>query len=172
MTSLRFKLILLFAELLAPHCADAEVVGVWFSPRGGCTAAIVEQYGKAKNSIDVMAYTFTSEAIADALIAAKQRGVAVRVILDDDEAIKTASQSARLKAAGIKVFLDGEHPIAHNKVSIIDYKLLLGGSFNYSRSAESNAENLYLEDGKATVDKYVENFDHHLQHSKPLRTSR
>lgn len=172
LNGLRWKIILLFAELLAPHCADAEVIGTWFSPRGGCTEAIVDTFNKAEKSIDVQVYNFTSEPIANALIKAAERKVPVRIIVDKRAAAQKWSQAARCAASGCKVWLDGSHPIAHNKAAVVDGRLLLNGSFNYSRSAEYNAENLYLENGKATVQKYVENFDLHLQHSKPLRAAK
>jgi phosphatidylserine/phosphatidylglycerophosphate/cardiolipin synthase-like enzyme len=54
----------------------------YFSPKGGCTEAIVAEISKAKSNVIVQAYSFTSEPIAAALIAAHRRGVAVAVIVD------------------------------------------------------------------------------------------
>jgi len=51
---------------------------VCFSPRGGCTEAIVQELEKAQKTIFVQAYSFTSGPIAEALINAHQRGVKVR----------------------------------------------------------------------------------------------
>ena len=55
---------------------------VYFSPRGGATDAIVAEIGKAKSEVLVQAYSFTSQPIGDALLAAHKRGVAVKVICD------------------------------------------------------------------------------------------
>jgi phosphatidylserine/phosphatidylglycerophosphate/cardiolipin synthase-like enzyme len=55
---------------------------VFFSPNGGCTAAIVSELERAKSSVLVQAYSFTSAPIARAVIDAKKRGVRVQVILD------------------------------------------------------------------------------------------
>lgn len=41
---------------------------VYFSPHGGCTDAIIRELNKAKSTILVQAYTFTSAPIAKAII--------------------------------------------------------------------------------------------------------
>jgi len=46
---------------------------VYFSPRGGCTEAVVRELGGAKQSIRVQAYSFSAP-IARALVDAKRRG--------------------------------------------------------------------------------------------------
>ena len=45
---------------------------VYFSPLGGCTDAVVREIRAAKTSIRVLAYSFTSTRIADALIDAQR----------------------------------------------------------------------------------------------------
>ena len=54
---------------------------VYFSPHGGCTDAIIKELNRAKNSVLVQAYSFTSVPIAEALVNAYRRGVKVEVIL-------------------------------------------------------------------------------------------
>ena len=58
---------------------------VCFSPKGGCTEAIVSQIDKAKTEILVQAYSFTSAPIAKALLNAHKRGIKVEVILDKSQ---------------------------------------------------------------------------------------
>lgn len=166
------KYLAALALLLLPATADAEQIGRWFSPRGGATAAIVREFDAAKDSIWVLAYTFTSRPIADALIMAKNRGVEIVVILDSDSVNGRGSQATRLIDAGCLVLSDAAHPIAHNKVSIIDGVLVFGGSFNYSAQAEMNAENLTLEDGREAVHDFIDDFRRHRQHSIPLKVRR
>ena len=50
---------------------------VYFSPKGGCTEAIVKQIANAKSEILFQAYSFTSAPIAKALINAHKRGIKV-----------------------------------------------------------------------------------------------
>lgn len=47
---------------------SAENIRVFFSPKGGCTEAVVENVGKAKTTILVQAYSFTSAPIANLLM--------------------------------------------------------------------------------------------------------
>ena len=165
------KLWLLIAVLIAAP-AQADVLWVKFAPEDDCTAAIVAEFDKAKDSIQYQLFNFTSEPIADALIRAHKRGVKVPLLLDDDANAppklgrKSYSQAKRLRQAGVPVYLDRKHPIAHNKVRIIDGKLLLSGSFNDSKAANRNAENLYAEDDPAVVKRFAENFARHLAHAE------
>ena len=143
----------------------------FFSPRGGCQDAVTHEIGKAKKSIRVQAYSFTSQPIADALIAAVSRGVDVQVIVDKggNAPDNNYSQAGRV-AEDAKVFVDGAHAIAHNKVMIIDEKTVLTGSFNFTSSAEErNAENLLVIQDKELAAVYLRNWQKHCAHSKPWK---
>lgn len=60
-----------------------------------------------------------------------------------------------------------ERAIAHNKVMIIDDRIVITGSFNFTKAAEEkNAENLLIIDSPALAAKYVANFEAHRKHSK------
>lgn len=166
------KHLLAIAVCLLPMSASADVIGIWFAPDDDCTAAIVAEFDKARSSIEFQLYNATSPAIGDALIRAHKRGVKVTVLLDGransppKRGKKSFSLAGRLRQAGVPVYLDRAHPIAHNKVRIIDGKLLLSGSFNDSKSANRNAENLYLEDDPAVVKRFADNFRRHLAHAE------
>lgn len=126
---------------------DVGNVSVCFTPADhqettSCTDRIVDRINSAHNTILVQAYSFTSEPIISALVAAEHRGVVVQVILDKSNFGKSRSGLADLKAANIPVFDDSKPAIAHNKVIIIDNQEVLTGSFNFTNAAEkSNAEN-------------------------------
>jgi phosphatidylserine/phosphatidylglycerophosphate/cardiolipin synthase-like enzyme len=144
-------------------------MSVYFSPNGGCTEAIVREIGNAKDTVFVQAAQFTSGPIAKALVAARQRGVDVRVVLDRRKEDDDRSQTSRLLDAGIPTFADGRHHTAHNKVIIIDHRRLFTGSFNFTRESEAeNAENLLVIEGKPKlISAYESNFKEHLSHSTP-----
>jgi len=57
-------------------------IQVFFSPKGGCTEAVVDALSKVRSNMLVQAYSFTSAPIAKALVEAHRRGVRVQVILD------------------------------------------------------------------------------------------
>lgn len=58
---------------------------VYFSPHGGCTDAIIREVTKAKSTLLIQAYSFTSAPIAKAVVNARRRGVKVQVILDKSQ---------------------------------------------------------------------------------------
>ena len=59
---------------------------VWFSPQGGARDAILESIASAKKDIYVGAYKLEDKLIAKALAEAKNRGIAVSVLLEKRKA--------------------------------------------------------------------------------------
>jgi len=140
------------------------MIQVYFSPKGGCTDAIVKAINAAKKEILLQAYSFTAGRITQALVAAKKRKVKVSVILDHKQGHDKAEI---IHAAGVIVLSDGEHAIAHNKIIIVDRSVVVTGSFNFSYAAENNnAENLLVIDDPKLAALYVANWRKHAKHSK------
>jgi phosphatidylserine/phosphatidylglycerophosphate/cardiolipin synthase-like enzyme len=140
---------------------------VYFSPYGECTEAIIKELNKAKNTILVQAYSFTSAPIAKALLDAHKRGVKVEVILDKSQRTQKYSSATFLFNAGIPTKIDAKHAIAHNKVMIIDGETIITGSFNFTKAAEeSNAENLLVIHDKKLAERYTKNWQEHERHSE------
>ncbi len=87
------------------------------------TSWIIERINAAAGSIDVAMYSFDLANVANALIAAKNRGVTVRFVYDYRSPYQTQVQ--RLVSAGIPVIDDTFGPnngegLMHNKFWIID----------------------------------------------------
>ena len=142
-------------------------IEVYFSPRGGCTDAIVGQLQAAKESVLVQAYSFTSVPLAKALLDAHKRGVRVQVILDKSQRTAKYSSATFLNNSGIPTFIDAAHAIAHNKVMVVDGRIVITGSFNFTKAAEeSNAENLLVIRDAELAGKYTADWDVHLKHSE------
>lgn len=171
----RLPLILLLL-LFLPSCQAQEPpktpqplppVEVYFSPKGGCTEAVVKAIASAKSRILVQAYSFTSAPIAKALVDAHERGVDVRVILDKSQRGEKYSSADFVQHAGIPIWIDAKHHIAHNKIMIIDGATVITGSFNFTKNAEqNNAENLLVIRSPELATKYASNWDAHLEHSE------
>lgn len=133
---------------------------VYFSPRGGCTEAIVDEIDRAQRSIYVQAYSFTSVPISKALVAARRRGVTVSVILDKSQRTEKFSGADFIADNEIPVVIDEEPAIAHSKVMIVDGELVITGSFNFTSSAETrNVENLLLLRSMPLAVAYKANWD-------------
>jgi phosphatidylserine/phosphatidylglycerophosphate/cardiolipin synthase-like enzyme len=100
----------------ATPAATEDGLAVYFSPKGGCTEAVVDALGKAKQTVLVQAYSFTSAPIAKALVDAHKRGVKVTAVLDKSQETEKYSSATFVANAGIPVFIDDKHRIAHNKI--------------------------------------------------------
>jgi phosphatidylserine/phosphatidylglycerophosphate/cardiolipin synthase-like enzyme len=145
----------------------SPTLSVHFSPNGGCTQAIVNEQNKAKTSILMQAYSFTSAPIAKALLNAHKKVVKVEVILDKSNLTEKYSSLDILRNSGIPTRIDAAHAIAHNKVMIIDGEVVITGSFNFTRATEEkNAENLLVMRDRALAVKYIENWKMHAKHSE------
>jgi phosphatidylserine/phosphatidylglycerophosphate/cardiolipin synthase-like enzyme len=172
-------LLLLLLLLALPACqqAPAQSAGGWsaqalppievyFSPKGGCTEAVVRELAVAKSAVLVQAYNFTSAPISKALLAAHKRGVKVQVILDKSQRTEKYSEADFLVNVGIPVQIDAKHAIAHNKVMVIDGQTVITGSFNFTTAAEEhNAENLLVIRDATLAAKYATNWKVHADHS-------
>jgi len=151
-----------------PQASIPQGVQVYFSPNGGATEAVVQALGSATDAVCVQAYTFTSAPIAKALVDAHRRGVKVRVILDHSQRTEKYSEADFLRHSGIPTLIDAQHPIAHDKIMIIDGGVVITGSFNFTRAAEEhNAENLLVINDPVLARAYLENWRVHEQHSEP-----
>ncbi|MCK9377071.1 MAG: phospholipase D family protein [Syntrophobacterales bacterium] len=157
--------------LASAGLARAGSIQVYFSPHGGCTDAILKQINQARTEILLQAYSFTSKPIAQALIQAHKRGVKITAILDKSNRTQKYSAATFLKHMDIPVFIDDKHAIAHNKIMLIDNRVVITGSFNFTAGAETkNAENLLvLEDMPDLTLAYRDNFFQHLRHSVAYR---
>ena len=139
---------------------------VYFSPKGGCTEAIVRELKAARQSILVQAYSFTSAPIAAALVEAARRGIHIEVVLDKSNRTGKYSSADFVAHAGIPTWIDEKHAIAHNKLLIIDEAIVITGSFNFTKAAEeSNAENILILRSPDLAFQYTQQFLAHRRHS-------
>jgi len=109
-----------------------------FSPQGGVEDLLVDAIGRSKRTIDVLIFSFYAQRVADALAAAKARGVVVRVVGDASQARRSQAMLS-LSNTGIGLRLsagrDGTGAM-HHKYALFDGTLLMSGSYNFSQNAE------------------------------------
>ena len=173
----RFLPFILLLLLFIPSCQAQEQpdappalppIEIHFSPKGGCTEAVVKEINAAKTEILVQAYSFTSVPIAKALVDAHKRSVKIQVILDKSQRTEKYSSADFVRNSGVPTLIDAKHAIAHNKVMVIDGQTVITGSFNFTSAAENNnAENLLIIRDKEIADKYAANWKVHADHSEP-----
>ena len=143
---------------------------VCFTPEQDCTSLIVIAINNAKESIYVQAYSFTSVPIAQALVAAKRRGVEVDVILDKTQSKSNKYTSSTFLAnSNIPVWIDYKPAIAHNKIIIIDKAQVITGSFNFTKAAQDkNAENVLIITNDELAKRYLENWNKRQAQSRAI----
>jgi len=123
---------------------EPQVLGVYFSPNGGCASTVINWLNRANKSIHVLIFSFTHDDIGDAVLAAYQRGVEVKIVFEEEQ-VSEYSEFSKLAKAGVQVREDTNRYYMHHKVAIIDGYIVLIGSFNWTSSAdEKNNENLLV----------------------------
>ncbi len=162
-------LLLLALGLLAPAAAAEGLIEVAFSPHGEATELVIKAIEAARISIRVSSYSFTSQPIAAALVAAHQRGVDVKVVMDKSQRSQPYSSASFLANMGVPLRIDTRHAIYHNKFLVIDNRHVETGSFNYTSAAEkANAENvILLWNSPLLAQRYSDNWALHWQHALP-----
>ncbi|MBL8783605.1 MAG: endonuclease [Deltaproteobacteria bacterium] len=131
-----------------------------FAPHQDVAARIIRQIEATRTRIDAAIFTVTFDRLTRALLAARQRGVAIRLLTDNDKALDLGSDIARLSHADLDVRIDRTEVHMHHKFAIFDGEVLLTGSFNWTRSAnEENHENALFTDDAALVRLYQAEFE-------------
>ena len=132
---------------------------VYFSPNGGCQEAIVTELNKARKSVDIAMFSFTSREIAHALVEAKKRHVKIRISLDIAQVKDPYSKCKYLISRGLNIKFHMGQGLMHNKFAVIDDHEVLTGSFNWTATAEKkNCENLLVIKDRDLAWKYTKQF--------------
>lgn len=143
----------------AGAAAVAPSVEVGFSPEGSARQLVLNTLDSARQSIRLMGYSFTSPDVVKALVAAHQRGVDVKIVLDDRGNRGKASVAAMniIVNAGIPLRTNGHFAIQHDKILVVDSQTVESGSYNWTQSAaRKNSENaLVLHDVPALAQTYL-----------------
>ena len=132
----------------------------FFSPGDTCLRAIRAEFSRARHTADVCVYTITDDRIAEAVFDAHRRGVAVRVISDDEKENDEGSDVPRMRDGGIPVRIDHTEHHMHHKFAVFDGARVLTGSYNWTRSAANyNQENVVVSDDARLVAAFAREFD-------------
>jgi len=135
---------------------------VYFSLYDDPESIIIEKIDNAKDFINITMYTFTDREIAQAIIRAKDRGVNIKIYLDRSQVNAKYSKSRYFINNGIEegIRISSNSYIMHNKFAVIDNKIVITGSYNWTASAgERNDENLLVIDDRNIIEKYQNQFN-------------
>lgn len=109
---------------------------VLYAPEDAPLDHVVNLYRQAKRYIYVSVYGLTSPRAVEALVAAKKRGVDVRMMTDQERTQETKQHSAlrTLRLAGIPIRVNTHDGLMHLKQVIIDDEVNTSGSMNHTTS--------------------------------------
>jgi phosphatidylserine/phosphatidylglycerophosphate/cardiolipin synthase-like enzyme len=144
-------------------------IATCFAPEENCNAFAVDAVNGAEREILVSAYGLTTgSGIPEALARAAQRGVDVRLIADRTTPCGRNAGVDMIVRAGASVWIDGGVRIAHAKAIVIDGKVTLVGSMNWSRGASLDSENLNLVVSPEVAETYAAHWRQRLSASVPF----
>jgi phosphatidylserine/phosphatidylglycerophosphate/cardiolipin synthase-like enzyme len=106
---------------------------------GSVEAQLINRINNAQSSIHIASFEFNLTRVAEALIAARQRGVEVLWVTDNEHGLEADEepghgQFAMLEAAGIEVRSDTRSALMHNKFWIFDRQIVWTGSTNITEN--------------------------------------
>ncbi len=139
---------------------------IHYSPRENLEKIDVALIEAATDEIDMAAYVLSDRAIADALVAAQERGVMVRLVLDRSQLPHDALD--RLTPLGASVRISPGGPIMHLKSYTVDGRRLRAGSANFSASGlKHQANELVILDDHESVSRFETTFAREWTRSSP-----
>lgn len=114
---------------------------------------LLDQTGE---TIDMAAYILTDRPVIDALIAAKERGVAVRLLLDPSQ----KTDLVRLEPLKDDIRFKKRGPIMHLKSYLVDGERLRTGSANFTASGLKQQDNdLVVTGDRVLVERFKVNYE-------------
>lgn len=131
----------------------------YFSPGGQCVSAVAGLLKQTRRTADICVFTITDNRIADAIVEAHRRRVAIRIITDNDKAEDRGSDIPRLRESGVPVRMDRTSNHMHHKFALFDKSRVATGSYNWTRSAaEYNEENLVVAYDTGLIRQFSDEF--------------
>jgi len=115
----------------------------------------------ARSTLDICVFNITLDEISDTVIDIFKRGVKVRVITDDDQQSGQGSDIQRFRDLGIPVKVDHNPAHMHNKFAVIDNRVIITGSFNWTRQAVlQNQENIIIQEVPYLASQFHQRFEY------------
>lgn len=133
---------------------------VYFSPDDGVAEHILEILNDAEESIYFLAFSFTTDEFGETIRAQAEDGLTVAGVMEEQQVKSNiGTEYDFFKQAGLDVFVDGNEGQMHHKTMIVDDRIVITGSYNFSRSAETrNDENVIIFHNEQIADFYMQEF--------------
>jgi len=139
-----------------------------FAPEDEVVAQLAPLIESAQSKIRFMAFSFTHDDLGEAVLARANAGVDVRGIFETRGSETEYSEMPRLYCADVPVRQDGNPGTFHHKVFVIDEKIVVTGSLNFSNNAdESNDENVLIITNADIAAQYLSEFEARWAEAEP-----
>ncbi len=147
------------------YSAPSAPITVYFAPSPAPQQAILQALNTAKSFVHIALYQLTDPEIAQELINISKRGVALKLLLDDEPS--KSSKGCLLKDVGIPVKQYVDTGIMHHKFAVIDGEKVITGSYNWTTSAKTrNEENLLVIESSELAQAFAREFSQLWAHQK------
>ena len=141
-----------FGEDVAPETPNPTItidetrIDTYFSPDDGVLSALVPVLESAEESIYFLAYSFTSNQLGELIRQKAEANVTIAGVMDDEQVRSNqGTEFDPFRQANLDVRIDGIDGLMHHKVFIVDEKIVVMGSYNFSQNAEQrNDENILI----------------------------
>ncbi|NXS12819.1 PLD6 hydrolase, partial [Neodrepanis coruscans] len=133
---------------------------------------LVRRLLSARRSLDLCMFSFSCPQLARAVSLLHRRGVRVRIVTDAQFMGLHGSQIGRLRHAGIQVRHDQHSGYMHHKFAIVDRRMLITGSLNWtSQAIQTNRENVLVVDDAECVKPFLDEFERIWEEYNPTNYS-
>jgi phosphatidylserine/phosphatidylglycerophosphate/cardiolipin synthase-like enzyme len=144
---------------------------------GGIDYQLADAINQVQRTLDIAAFEFNNPVLTTAVLAANQRGVVVRMVVDDVNGIQSKDTTlGQFAAVGIPIIPDNRSGLMHNKFMIMDSSTVWTGSYNYTiNDTYRNNNNLLSFRSQKMVQDFQNEFNkmfgqHQFGTSKPSNT--
>jgi phosphatidylserine/phosphatidylglycerophosphate/cardiolipin synthase-like enzyme len=147
---------------------DDTRIDTYFSPDDGVLNALVSLLSGAEESIHFLAFSFTSNDLGAIVREKAEAGLTVAGVMDQEQiSSNQGTEYDPFKQADLDVRIDGNAGQMHHKVFIVDEKIVVLGSYNFSQSAEErNDENTIIVYNELIAEQFMLEFERVQSHAE------
>lgn len=164
-----------FGEDVAPETPNPTItidetrIDTYFSPDDGVLSALVPVLESAEESIYFLAYSFTSNQLGELIRQKAEAEVTIAGVMDDEQVRSNqGTEFDPFRQANLDVRIDGVDGLMHHKVFIVDKKIVVMGSYNFSQNAEQrNDENILIIYDPVIAEQFIFEFQRVYGRAQP-----
>lgn len=139
---------------------------IYFCPEEDCEKKLLNQINSAEQSILCAMYDISLPSAKDALIAADENGLNVKIVSDLERSKSSLSVARELKERGLLKLDNRENDFMHNKFCVFDSKIVWVGSMNATeRGTKKNNNSAVLIESQFIARNFENEFNEMWQNN-------